>query len=128
MYATHFRLQELLDRNQHFTFDLRAECRVYSGVVATYQPPTPTGFVELADALNHAYAHDSMLMVSLRADGSLRYDSCRLFTDEASALFFAERQQQACVFNLNRDLEVCGPKFTSGHPTAHGPENAPGWA
>jgi|GEM_PF-2418872 len=119
MFTAHVRLQQLLDRNQHFTFDLRAECRVYSGVVAAYRPPFSSGFTDLMNALSHAYAHDSILMVSVRLDGNLRYDSCRLFTDEASALFFAQREQQHTVFNLNRSLEVHTKEPGPSHGTEH---------
>jgi len=107
------RLVELADRRSRFTYDLRGDCIVYSGVVAAYRATRDSPhFTDLAEAVAHAFAHDGLVGAWRDpATGRMSYDSCRLFMDMESALRFAHEQQQLAIYNLNRDEEVRVPFY-----------------
>ena len=101
------RLNELAARKQRFTYDLRGNCQVYSGVVAGYRAAEENEhFTDLEQAILHAYEHDSVIAGWRNADGSWCYDSCRMFTDLPQAIRFAARERRRSVLNLNRGEEV----------------------
>ena len=97
----------LLERKDRFTYDLRSGCQVYNGVVAKYRVPSGDGhFVNLELALKHSLAHDGILGCWRDAkSGTVKFDSCRLFTDLENASRFARLQEQHVVHNLTRDME-----------------------
>ncbi len=101
-------IQEMVERHDRFTYDLRARCRVLSGVVAAYRAGDPD--VPLTDpAKAIARALDSDGILGARRDpqtGVVQYDSCRVFTDQDQALRFAMDEDQRSIFNLNRMIEV----------------------
>lgn len=101
-------LAHLLERKDRFTYDLRAGCQVYEGVVAVYR--TEDGkdhFATLAEAVAHALANDGIIGGwKDPATREIIYDSCRLFTDQLNAVRFAKQQDQKAVYNLTRDREV----------------------
>ncbi len=101
-------VQEMVERHDRFTYDLRARCRVLSGSVAAYraeQPNVPR--TDLSKAITQALDSDGILGAWRHPDtGEVQYDSCRVFTDQDQALRFAEEQGQRSVFNLNRMIEV----------------------
>lgn len=100
-------LQFLFERKNRFTYDVRSGCQVYNGVVAKYRVPSGDGhFVDLELALKHSLAHDGILGCWKDPDsGTIRFDSCRIFTDLENASRFARLQEQHVVHNLTRDLE-----------------------
>jgi hypothetical protein len=102
---------ELVERHDHFTYDLRARCRVLSGCVAAYRSPDEaSGATDLAKAIAAALEQDGILGAWRDpATGRVKYDSCRVFTDQAQALRFAQEQKQRAIFNLNRMVEVKVP-------------------
>ncbi len=101
------RLTELADRKDRFTFDLRGNCQVYTGIVCAYRTredeATP---LELAMVVAHAFEHDGIVGAWKDVHGRTIYDSCRLFTDHERALRFARAQGQRAVFNLNRHMDI----------------------
>jgi hypothetical protein len=101
-------IQEILKRKDRFTYDLRAGCQVYGGVVAAYRTPDGNDhFTDLQSAVAHAFENEGLVggwKIPGREDPA--YDSCRLFTDMASAMRFAKEQGRQVVFNLNRDREM----------------------
>lgn len=102
------RLQELTVRKQRFTYDLRSDCLVYSGIVSAYRATMDSEhFADLAAVVEHAQQHDGIIGGWRDPlDGRLNLDSCRLFTDVAGALRFAQHEGQRSVYNLNREEEV----------------------
>src|SRR5690349_11486014 len=101
------RLKELATRKDRFTYDLRGNCQVYSGVIACYRASADSEhFTEMPAAIMHALENDSVLTVRRDADGKLLFDSCRVFTDLPQALRFAAREKQRSVYNLNRGEHV----------------------
>lgn len=102
------RLSTLATRKDRFTFDLRGECQVYSGVVAAYRATQDSGqSMDLPVVITHALDHDGIIGAWKDPDdGRMYFDSCRVFTDVEHALRFAAEQGQRSVFNLNRDEEV----------------------
>jgi len=99
---------ELIDRHDRFTYDLRGECRVLSGCVAAYRSvEKDSSEVDLVKAIAQALERDGILGAWRDpATGEVKYDSCRVFTDQDQALRFAYEQEQKSVFNLNRMTEV----------------------
>ncbi|MGV3636473.1 MAG: hypothetical protein ACO1NQ_02375 [Flavobacteriales bacterium] len=108
MEPTLTRLMELAQRRSRFTYDLRGDCIVYTGVVAAYRATDETPhFLELPKAIAHAFEHDGLVGAWRDPEtGRTSYDSCRLFMDLDSALRFAREQRQQAVYNLNREQEV----------------------
>lgn len=101
------RLNELAARKQRFTYDLRGNCQVYSGVVAGYRAGEESEhFTDLEQAILHAFENDSVVSGWRDANGEWRYDSCRMFTDLPQAIRFAVRERRRSVLNLNRGEEV----------------------
>ncbi len=102
------RLNVLARRHERFIFDLRGNCLVYTGVIAAYQGDPEIALEgDPSMAIVHALDHDGIVCAWKEGgSGPSRFASCRLFTDQTSALRFAHKQQQTTVFNLNRDLEV----------------------
>ncbi len=102
------RLNVLAGRHERFIFDLRGNCLVYTGVIAAYDGALSNALQgDPSAAILHALDHDGIVGAWKEGGSSRsRFASCRLFTDQASALRFAKQQQQPTVFNLNRDLEV----------------------
>lgn len=101
------RLNELAGRKERFTYDLRGNCQVYSGVVASYRASAEDEhFTDLSAAIIHAFENDSVVTVWRDADGRMYFNSCRIFTDIPQALRFAARERQRSVLNLNRGTEV----------------------
>jgi hypothetical protein len=101
------RLKELAARKERFTYDLRGNCQVYSGVVACYRASAEhEHFTEIGAAILHALEHDSVLTGWRDAHGKPHFDSCRVFTDLPQALRFAAREKQRSVYNLNRGEHV----------------------
>jgi hypothetical protein len=67
--------------------------------------------VDLAKAMTHALERDGILGAWRDpATGQVKYDSCRVFTDQDQALRFASEQEQRSIFNLNRMVEVPVPR------------------
>lgn len=101
-------LQEILTRKDKFTYDLRARCQVYEGVVAAYRTPDGSDhFQDIHAAVAHAFENDGIMgILKLPGEMAATYQSCRLFTDTTSAMRFAREQGQPVVFNLNRDREM----------------------
>jgi hypothetical protein len=99
---------ELVERHERFTYDLRGECRVLSGCVAAYRSEENGSTVmDLTKAIAHALERDGILGAWRDPEtGEVKYDSCRVFTDQEQALRFAYEQEQRSVFNLNRMIEV----------------------
>jgi hypothetical protein len=101
------RLKELAARKERFTYDLRGNCQVYSGVVACYRAtPDHEHFTEMSPAILHALEHDSVLTVWRDPQGKVQFDSCRVFTDLPQAVRFAAREKRRSVYNLNRGEHV----------------------
>ena len=102
------RLNLLSLRYKRFVFDLRGNCLVYTGVVAAYEEEGHiAGFVDLAAVIGHALEHDGIVGAwKDRNGGNVHFASCRLFTDQDSAVRFAHQQHQPTVYNLNRELDV----------------------
>lgn len=115
------RLSDLAQRRSRFTYDLRGDCIVYTGVVAAYHATDDAPhFLELAQAMAHAFEHDGLVGAWRDpATGRTNYDSCRLFMDIDSALRFAREQRQQAVYNLNRDEEVRVPSHDGNSVDAH---------
>jgi hypothetical protein len=103
-------LKGLIDRKDRFTYDLRGNCHVYSGVVAAYQSGGEGDhFTDLAQAIGHALRHDGIVGAWRDGRGQVFYDSCRVFTDTEQAVRFARHEGQRAVFNPNREQEVTVP-------------------
>lgn len=119
------RLHELVQRRSRFTYDLRGNCIVYTGVVAAYRATDEAPhFLELELAVAHAFAHDGLVGAWRDPEtGRTSFDSCRLFMDMDSALRFAREQQQRAVYNLNRDQEVRVPSHEANRVATHDPQN-----
>lgn len=102
------RLAELAQRRDRFTYDLRGECLVDRGIVSAYRATQDSQhFTDVPAVILHALSHDGIVGAwKDPADGTVYYDSCRLFTDLNHALRFAREQYQRSVYNLNRDEEV----------------------
>jgi hypothetical protein len=101
------RLKELAQRKDRFTYDLRGNCQVYSGVIACYRASAEhEHFTDLSTAILHAFENDSMVTAWRDAQGTMHFNSCRAFTDLPQALRFAAREKQRSVYNLNRGEEV----------------------
>lgn len=111
-------IQELVERHDRFTYDLRARCRVLSGSVAAYRAVGPTvPMTDLSRAVAQALERDGILGAWRDPDsGEVHYDSCRLFTDQDQALRFAHGEGQRAIFNLNRMIEV---HVSPGQRTVH---------
>src|SRR5690348_737225 len=76
------RLRNLSQRRERFTFDLRGNCLVYSGVVAAYRAREENDhFTDLPKVILHALQHDGILSAWRDPKGQVVYDSCRIFTD-----------------------------------------------
>ena len=107
------RLQQLAARRKRFTYDLRGDCLVYTGIVAAYKATQDSDhFTDLPLVIAHAMEHDGIVGAWRDpTDGRTYYDSCRVFTDLSQALRFAHQQRQRSVYNLNRaeELPVEGP-------------------
>src|SRR5215207_3056329 len=90
------RLLELVAMKKRFTYDLRSQCQVYSGVVCAYRATKDSDhFLELPAVLDHALANDGIVGVwTDQKDGRTYYDSCRLFTDVPNAIRFAIHEKQ----------------------------------
>ena len=101
------RLRDLSQRKERFTFDVRGNCLVYSGVVAPYRATLDSDhFTELPKVVDHALDHDGIIGGWKDSNGTVYYDSCRVFTDVEHALHFARTERQRSVYNLNREEEV----------------------
>lgn len=101
------RLRALSQRRERFTFDLRGNCLVYSGVVAAYRAAQESGhFTDRPKVILHALQHDGIIGAWHDPNGRVFYDSCRVFTDVEQAVHFARTERQHSVYNLNRDEEI----------------------
>lgn len=102
------RLNGLARRKSRFTYDLRGACQVYTGIVSAYKATQDSDqAMDLPAVIAHALDHDGIVGAWRDpSDGRIQYDSCRVFTDQESALRFARTQGQRSVYNLNRDEEV----------------------
>jgi hypothetical protein len=102
------RLRAIAARKERFSYDVRGDSHVYTGVVAPYRLSDAKGEVnELAPVLEHALAHDAIVSgVKDPASGKTVFTSGRLFTDIANAVRFARTEQQPSVYNWNRGEEV----------------------
>jgi hypothetical protein len=110
------RLSDLARRKERFTYDLRGNCQVYSGIVSSYRAaPDSLHFTDLPMVILHALEHDGVVGAwKDPRDGRIYYDSCRLFTDVGNAFFFARMEGQRSVYNLNREEEL----FVDAQPVA----------
>jgi hypothetical protein len=115
------RLMEMTRRQDRFTFDLRSECRIYSGIVCAYRSTLAGDHVaDLATAMAHAWERDGIISGWRDPwDGKVRYDSSRVFTDLDQALRFARRERQGSVYNLNRGVEVPVDHGSRGNDETH---------
>lgn len=101
------KLLDLLKHRSRFTYDLRAHCQVYSGVVAAYRATQDsTHFTDLPSVMSHALAHDGIIGGWKNSQGEVQYDSCRLFTGVDDALRFARAEGQEAVYNINREQTI----------------------
>lgn len=102
------RLKDLVSRKDRFTFDLRSECLVYTGIVSAYHATEDSEhFTDLPKVMAHALENDGVVgMWKDPETGRINYDSCRIFTDLENALRFARQERQKSVYNLNREEEV----------------------
>ena len=102
------RLADLALRRARFTFDLRGNCLVYTGIVCAYRATQDSARVlDLPAVVAHAMAHDGIVGGwTDPQSGRVQYDSCRLFTDLDMALRFARGEGQRSVYNLNREEEI----------------------
>lgn len=112
------RIGELVARGKQFTFDMRGNCRVYTGIVVAYGNIVEhTAPASLPEVMSHALAHDGVVGCWFDGDGTAHYESCRLFTDLSRALKFAGEQGRQTVYNLNREevLQVNAPMKPPEH-------------
>ena len=91
-----------------FTFDIRAERMVTSGIVAAYAATQDTfGFERLAYVVEHAANNGGVVGGWLNRDNARFYfDSCRVFTDLAEAMAFGKAEGQIAIFDLDQMKEV----------------------
>jgi hypothetical protein len=101
------RLVELIAHRDRFTFDLRGECVVHSGVVAAYAATQRSERpLDLPGVIMHAHAHEGIIGAWRTPEGTVQYDSCRLFTSVDQAVHFARIEGQRSVYHIDRQREV----------------------
>jgi hypothetical protein len=102
------RLRAITQRKARFSYDVRGNTYVYSGMVAPYRFANEEGDVnELEAVIDHALENDGIVSgVKDVASGKWTFTSDRLYSDMGNALRFAREQGQPTVYNWNRSEEV----------------------
>ena len=91
-----------------FTFDLRTERMVTSGIVAAYTATQNSfGFDSLPTVVAHAEANAGVVGGWFNTeDAHFYFDSVRIFTNLAEAIAFGKEQDQIAIFDLTNLREI----------------------